>query len=163
VAAREEAGELKKRIDRGEDPLAEVRADREAPTVAELCTHYQEDHLPKKRPSSQRDDRGMIANEILPAMRHLKVAAVTFSNIDALHRKITKRGRPHRANRVVALLSKMFALAIRWKMRPDNPVKGIERNPEETRDRYLDAAELVRLTEALATHDDQQAANDASA
>jgi len=159
IAAREEAIELKKRIDRGEDPLAEIQAGREAPTVADLCTRYQEDHMPRKRPSSQRDDRGMIANEILPAMKHLKVAEVTFSDVDGLHRKITKRGKPHRANRVVALLSKMFNLAIRWEWRADNPAKGIERNPENKRQRYLSGDEVVRLTEALSEFEDQQAAN----
>jgi integrase len=44
----------------------------------------------------------------------------------------------------------MFNLAIAWGMRPDNPAKGIERKPEEKRERYLSADELVRLAEALA-------------
>jgi integrase len=159
VAAREEAIELKKRIDRGEDPLAEIQAGRDAPTITDLCARYQEEHLPKKRPSSQGDDKSMIELEIIPALKHLKVAEVTFSDIDGLHRKITKRGRAHRANRVVALLSKMFGLAIRWGWRADNPVRGIERNPENKRTRYLSGAELVSLTEALAKIEDQQAAN----
>src|SRR6516225_10137730 len=42
AAARSEAGELKKRIDRGEDPLADIRAQREAPTIAELCKRFSE-------------------------------------------------------------------------------------------------------------------------
>src|SRR5262249_33962361 len=100
AGARAEAAELKKRIDRGEDPLADLEADRDAKTVADLCARYQEDHLPKKRESSQGDDKSMIDREILPAMKHLKVTEVTFSDIDGLHRKITRRGKPHRANRV---------------------------------------------------------------
>ena len=39
-AARTEAAELKKRIDRGEDPLAEIEADRRAKTVADLCDRF---------------------------------------------------------------------------------------------------------------------------
>jgi integrase len=158
-AARTEAAELKKRIYRGEDPLAAVQAYRDAPKVLELCVRYEEDHLPKKRASSQRDDRSMIVREILPVLRHLKVAEVTFSDVDGLHRKITKRGRPYRADRVVALLSKMFNLAIRWGWRSDNPVKGIERNPEPRRERYLSGAELTALSKVLPAHPDQQAAN----
>jgi hypothetical protein len=46
----------------------------------------------------------------------------------------------------------MFSLAIKWQMRSDNPTKGIERNPEHKRRRYLKADELVRLTTALAAH-----------
>jgi integrase len=159
AAARKEASALKDKIRAGYDPLAELQAEREAPTMARLCERYEEEHLPKKRRSSQRDDRGMIAKEILPTMKHLKVTEVTFSDIDGLHRKISKRGRPHRANRTIALLSKMFNLAIKWRWRSDNPAKGIERNPEIKRERYLVADELPRLTKALAGHEDQQAAN----
>jgi integrase len=38
-------------------------------------------------------------------------------------------------------------------------VKGVERNPEAKRRRYLDGNELARLTDALAAHDDQPAAD----
>jgi integrase len=100
-----------------------------------------------------------MKNDIRPAMKHLKVAEVTFSDVDDLHRKITKRGATYHANRVLALLSKMFNLSIRWGWRTDNPAKGIERNQEQKRNRYLSADELVRLTVALAEHHDQQAAN----
>jgi hypothetical protein len=137
-AAREEAGRLKKLIDVGHDPMAEVEADRDAKTVADLCKRFEEDHLDKVRETTARDYRAIIANEIKPAMKHLKVAEVTYSDVDALHRKITKRGAPGRANRVIALVSKMFNLAIRWGWRTDNPAKGIERNPETpSGDRYL--------------------------
>jgi integrase len=53
----------------------------------------------------------------------------------------------------------MFSLSIRWGMRPDNPAKGVERNPEERRYRYLSGDELRRLTETLRTHSSQSAAN----
>ena len=158
-AARAEAAELKKRIDRGEDPLADIEADRAAPTVADLCRTYDEHHLPKKRPASQRDDRANIRLYILPELKHRKVTEVSFADIDGLHRKITRAGKPIAANRVMALCSKMFALAVRWKMRPDNPVRGIERNPERKRTRYLTGDELGRLTAALVEHEDKQAAD----
>ena len=53
----------------------------------------------------------------------------------------------------------MFALAIRWNMRDDNPCVGIERNVEHSRRRYLKDDELARLVRALATHADKQAAD----
>ncbi len=46
-AARKRAGELKKQIARGDDPLTEKRKAREAETVADLCDRYVEDHLPR--------------------------------------------------------------------------------------------------------------------
>ena len=48
---------------------------------------------------------------------------------------------------------------MRWGMRTDNPCKGIERNREHHRRRYLSGDELARLIKALAAHPDKQAAN----
>ena len=158
AAAREEAKELKRRINRGEDPMGERHSARAAPTVKDLAERYITDHLPKKRPSSQTDDKAMIDQIILPRLGKFKVADLRHADIDRLHREVTKRA-PYRANRTAALLSKMFSLAIKWEMRPDNPAKGIERNHEEKRTRYLLGDELARLTAALAEHPEQTSAN----
>ena len=66
-------------------------------------------------------------------MGKMKVADVSYSDVENLHRKITKEGKTTRANRVASLLSKLFALAIKWRMRIDNPICGIERNAENKR------------------------------
>jgi integrase len=44
-------------------------------------------------------------------------------------------------------------------MRPDNPVRGVARNQEQKRKRYLSADELDRLTRALAEYSNQEVAN----
>jgi integrase len=89
----------------------------------------------------------------------MKVAEVTFSDVDALHRKIMRSGQTTQANRVITMVAKMFALAIRWQMRADNPAKGIERNVEHKRKRYLTPTEQARLMDAFEAHPDQQAVN----
>jgi integrase len=66
---------------------------------------------------------------------------------------------PYQANRVLALLSKMFSLAVKWGWRIDNPVKGIERFQEKRRERWLSDEELRRLVAVLANHQNQRAAN----
>ena len=137
--ARTEASELQKQVDRGGDPLGEIHAGREAPTMAELCDRFDADHLPRLRPSTQVSYRQQIEAEIRPALGSLKVAEVTFADVDDLHRKISERGRRTRANRVMATLSKMLSLAIKWQYRPDNPCKIVERNTEHKRRRYLTA------------------------
>src|SRR4029077_15825737 len=104
--------ELKRQIDRGGDPLGEIAANRAAPTVTDLCARFEAEYLPRKRPSTQQTYRQQIAAEIIPALGRLKVANVTFSDIDGVHRAITKRGRPYRANRVLALLSRIFTMAV---------------------------------------------------
>jgi integrase len=158
TAARDEAAKLKRKIDQGEDPLGTLRAGRLAPTVADLCDRVTEEFIPKKRPATQRDYRRMIEQEIIPSIGSTKVADIVFADIDRLHRRIGRRA-PYTANRCVALLSKMFSLAIRWQYRVDNPCRGVEKNPEHRRERYLSSDELARLGAALAKHKDKAAAN----
>ena len=158
AAARKEASELKKQIDRGGDPLGDVHAGRNAPTIAALCDRFVADYLPRKKPSTRKSYEQLIEAEIRPAFGSLKVAEVTFTDVDRLHRTISKRAL-YRSNRCIALLSRMFSMSIRWHMRTDNPCKGIERNQEHKRRRYLSAEELGRLTMALASAKDQQAAD----
>jgi integrase len=159
IAARTEAKRIRKEVDQGRDPVGDFQELRDAYDVTQLADLYIERHLPRKRVKGQKDDRSMIMLEILPAIGDKKVHDVTFADIDAIHRKITKRGKPYRANRTVALLSKMFAYAIRWEMRSDNPVKYVERNTETPRVRYIRPEETFKLLAALRTHPDQQEAN----
>jgi integrase len=122
-----------------------------------LCDRYLSDHAARKRTGDQ--DRAYIDRFVRPRLGTRKVQSITFSDLDGLHRKLTAENGPYLANRFVALLSKMFDLAIRWGMRVDNPAKGIERNHEERRYRYLTGDELRRLTDALATFPSRTVAN----
>jgi integrase len=162
LAARNEAKSLHKRIDSGEDPARERREAREAPTVADLAERYRREHLPRKAPSSRKADWAMIEREILPVLGERKVAGIHFGDMAALHRGITASGRQVRANRVLSVASKMFALSLKpmagedapWRdAAQGNPVRGIERNREEGRERFFSSAELAALTDALAEHD----------
>lgn len=163
AAARDEAGNLKQRIRlNGDDPLAALEADRDAKTVADLAKRFLAEHSERKnRASTTAGYRGIIDRWILPKLKHLKVAEVTFADVDGLHAHVTKEGGPYVANRMLAVVSKMFSLAIRWKWRTDNPAKGVERNPEEKRKRYLNPrkGELEALVKALDEHEDKQAVN----
>jgi integrase len=161
AAALEEAKRLRRAVDSGRDPLGEEQERRTAPTVAEMCDRFIEEHVPKKRPSTQVDYRSMINVHIRTRLGDRKVADLSFEDIEGMHRALTKRGSPYRANRTVSLLSKMLSLAVRWKWRADNPASGIERNQETKRRRYLksDKDEVERLINALAADPDQQAAN----
>jgi integrase len=158
--ARDKARELRREIEDGGDPLGDIEDERAAPTVLDLIERFRVEHLPKKRPRTASEYGYLLQLHIEPHFgRHTKVADVRFEDVDALHRRITKSGSPYAANRTIALLSKMFALAIKWRMRETNPVKGIERNKEYHRRRYLSGDELVRLTKALAAHRDKGAAD----
>jgi integrase len=156
--AREEAKRLRRVVDAGGDPLGELQETRAAPTVEDLFARFEQAHLPRKRARTQRSYRNTIRRDVLPTLGKIKVAAVAYADIDKLHRDISKRA-PVQANRMLMYSSKMFALAIKWGMRSDNPCKGVERNHEEKRQRYLVGDELQRLMAALERHSYQQNAN----
>src|SRR5262249_48605324 len=134
-------------------------AERNAATITELCDRFIADHVSKRRASTQRDYRGIIDGHIKPQIGKKLVAALDHRDVEELHAGISKRGHRHRANRVVAVLSRMMTLAMKWSMRPDNVCRGVERNPETKRKRYLTPDELGRLTRALAEYPDQHMAN----
>ena len=58
TAARTEASRLRRLIDEGGDPLADIEAERAAPTVWDLCDRFEQEHLPRKRPGTADGYRG---------------------------------------------------------------------------------------------------------
>jgi integrase len=91
--------------------------------------------------------------------RHTKVADVHFGDIEDMHRHLTQARGPVRANRILAVTSKMFSLSLKplaGENRPwrdavmGNPCKGVARNPENGRERFYSAAELASIGDALA-------------
>jgi hypothetical protein len=135
--ARQEAIRLRGEILKGRDPLEARVNDREAPMMNDLARDYFEFYADKsKRASSLRIDHGMLDGLVLPKFGRLPVSAITSRDVESLHASL--RGTPYRANRVLALLSKMFSLANRWHIqnpvwRADNPVAGIVHFPEQKR------------------------------
>ena len=156
--AREEAKRLKRVVDGGGDPAGEREDSRAAPNMADLCRRFEQDYIPRNRPTTQRVYKQQIAADIMPEFSEAKVAAVSHADVDAWHHRLSKRAPTH-ANRALAVLSKMLSLAVRWGMRTDNPCRGVERNQERKRNRYLSGAELARLSKSLAELPDQGAAN----
>jgi integrase len=143
---------------KGNDPVADDHAARAAPMMRQLAADYLEHHaIPKKRARSVENDRSIINRIILPRLASKLVAGVQSRDIHALH--VSMKDTPYQANRVLALLSKMFSLAAKWGWRSDNPVKGIERYQEQRRERWLSDGELSRLLSVLAVHPNQRAAN----
>lgn len=173
TAARKHAAELRARIDLGDDPLGEIEEERGAATIKALCDRFERDYMPKLRPASQKLYGGIINGPkahpkrgkprkafegIRRAWGSRKVAEIGFADVEQLHHRVSRTA-PITANRLVSVRSRLFSLSIRWKWRSDNPAKGIERNHEEPRQRYLSTEELGRLMGVLADFPDQQAAD----
>ena len=95
-------------------------------------------------------------------LRHIgadtKVADVHYGDIVALHRAITDSGHPVLANRTLACASRMFTLSLRpmagenkpWRDQAQgNPCRGVERNQEQAKERFLSPAEIAAVVEGL--------------
>lgn len=148
--ARELAIDKLAEINRGEDPVEEKRRQSKAQTFAELCEVYL-DRYAKAHKKSWKEDERRINNHLLPVWRHHLVTSLSRHDIATLHNKIGS-DRPYEANRTLALLSKMFDLAIEWGILEEtqaNPASRVKKFKEEKRDRYVKSDEMPRLLEAV--------------
>lgn len=149
--ARRRARAMLGRVAEGIDPaVARDEERRSAITVADLAARYLAEHAEvRKKPASLRNDRLLLRIHILPKLGKLPLEDVSRSDVAGLHHAL--RATPTTANRVAALLSKMFNLAERWGLRPDgsNPCRHLERYREKVRRRFLTREETAKLGEAL--------------
>ena len=135
--------------------IARIRAGaagrRGGPTLAGLAERYLAAHVAANcNAHTAGIYRGSLENHILPALGALPIAAIGRADVAALHRGL--RDTPRAANRALAILRKMFALAEDWGMAPpgSNPCAGVRKYRERRRERFLSPAEYRRLGAALA-------------
>jgi len=158
TAARAEAKELRRVIDRGMDPLAKREEIASAPTVNDLWNEYQAKHLPKLAPKNASDQERAWSQHVLPRIGKIKLKELTSRDVDDLHRAISEKA-PIMANRVIAYLRKALNIALRNQWVATNVANGVQKNREEPRSRYLSASEKERLLNALKEMPNQKAAN----
>ncbi len=132
----------------GVDPMAERQIKRQAPSFSNLADDYIERHaIPHKRPKSIEMDRDILNRILLPKLSQKHVADITRRDIEPII--IGLKATPYTANRVRALLSKMFSLAIEWEWADKNPALHIPKFQEHKRMRWLSEDEMKRLMNAL--------------
>lgn len=147
--ARHKAAELRRAIRDGRDPLGEIEDRRAEPTVSELVQRYTEEIMPRRAPRTQVEYKAMLEGYVLPAIGTKKISAITQTDIERMHRRITDDGKLRRANSVRMVCSILFNQAIAWKLRADNPCRFVKNNAEHGRERFLSPAELQRLIAVL--------------
>jgi integrase len=157
TTARNKAKALSVGVDEGINPQEKKRQSDSEPTFKELAEQYLKRAETHKRAGSLRNDRGNINRLLQREWGTLQVKAISQRNIEALQRE--HKATPYHANRMLALLSSMFNLAVKWGWRSDNPVKGITKFHEDRRERWLSLEELGNLDRALAIYKDQNAAD----
>ena len=150
----EEARTIAKRwmaeVASGQDPSLERQIKRKGETVRDFAGRYLDQYAKvKKKASSAETDALNINVHIIPNLGNLKVTDVSRRDIVRLHQSMSNT--PYAANRVLALLSKMFNLAEQWDERPQasNPCMHIDKYKEHKRERYLTMNELAKLSGVL--------------
>jgi integrase len=175
-SARVEARRIIGEVASGADPAAEKQSKRKAETVAQLCDAYWADaesgnlltrrRAPKKA-LTLRSDKGRIDKHVRPLLGQMKVATVTRVDIEEFMRAVAdgktaaraKTGKPRglsnvrggrgAASRTVGLLGAIFTYAVRYGMRPDNPVHGVMRPADGRAKRRLSDEEYAALGSGL--------------
>ena len=145
--ARKAAQEALAEVACGRDPFVDRATARAEPSLGDLWDEYWKRHGSRKKTGES--DARRWRKHIEPKLGKLKLSEVSYGMVADLHDAISKDA-PIEANRVVAQLSKMFNFAHRpleWMER--NPAKGIKRNKETKRERYLEGEEAARLSELL--------------
>jgi integrase len=138
------------RVDEG---LAALRkALRDAPTgstpkvVSELLAMY--------LPQAEIADRTRLEYERIADTRlahhfgAMPITAVTAAHVAMYLEKRKRDGHPHMGNRERAVLSAAFEFALRHGWAQGNPCRGVRRNTERPRSRYVSDAEFLEAFEA---------------
>lgn len=138
-----------------------------AGTVAELCDLYLAEGVVTKKPSTVRNDKSRIERHIKPLLGARRVRDASRGDIERFQRDVaagrtaTDRKTGYRGRSIVTggtgaarlcmiLLSAIFSFARARGLRDDNPCSGVKRYKPRNPERFLSAAEQVRLGEALA-------------
>jgi integrase len=148
--ARSEAKKLLGLAEQGVDIAEQRRQARAVQTFAQISAEFMELHVrPKRKPRTYDSYRTMLKKHVHPAIGSKRISAVSRGDVVKLHAGLS--GTPGAANRVVELISAVWNWAAKRDIVSftDNPVKGLERNPERKCERFLSSAEFARLGEAL--------------
>lgn len=147
--ARKEAAKKLVAILDGNDPALEVRRRRQAFTFKELAEDYLKHHAqPKKSAKSCYEDSRMISTDLAP-WHHRKAEDIKRRDVIRLLDEVAERA-PVSANRLKALISKIYNVGIRRDEVEFNPASNIDMpSAEKPRSRVYSDDEIRALWQAF--------------
>lgn len=134
----------------GADPAALKSIERKTLTIGDLIDVFLSDHVePKRKAGTQGHYRDILNRIVRPELGTAKADKVRRAEISRLHLKWKKT--PYQANRILAVVGSMYAFGGKRSLIPEtiNPARGIEKFPEQGRERFLSSGELEKLGAAL--------------
>jgi integrase len=146
--ARKKADELRVQVANGVNPVEERKREREtraSRAFGVVAARYIEEHAKKnKAPSSVAQDERCLEKHILPHWRHKNITALRRADGVDLIQGIVKAGTPVQANRVQALISKIFSFSVDVGLRETNPFLRLAKQggKEKPAKRYLSDLEI---------------------
>jgi integrase len=132
---------------RGENPLEAIQTRKAELTFDELFTSYMAQHArPHKRTADEDEDK--YRRHVAATLARLPLSRLTVRDIAALHSRVTRDAGPTTANRVHSLILGVFNWSIRHGITTTNPAKGVKRNRELSRERYVREDEMPHFLRA---------------
>jgi integrase len=148
--ARNKAASALRNVELGHDPATEKQEDRHAMTFEQVALEYLEHHAKTKKKSWEEDER-VIKKDLIPEFGKDHAKDITRRDVRTfLERKSAKA--PIMANRIRALLRKIFNWAIIAEIVESNPVYLVPApGKERQRERVLTADEIKCIWDAIDT------------
>ncbi|MEO7276198.1 MAG: integrase arm-type DNA-binding domain-containing protein, partial [Vicinamibacterales bacterium] len=151
--ARQLSREAQLKVAKGGDPVREKQAARAVLTFGELAQRYIDDHAkPNKR--SWAEDERQLASSLLPKWKNRPAGEITAEELLAVLNVKVRGGAPVAANRLRALVSRIYSFAAEQRLvaATANPVIGVKKPTKETsRERVLTDDEIRRVWAACET------------
>jgi integrase len=149
--ARQHAMAARHTVAQGDDPAAHKHHVRTAPIVADLATQYLELYA-KVHKKSWRDDARLLDKEVLPQWGARKAYDIRRRDVIALLDHLVERGSPIQANRILALVRKMFNWAVSRELVEGNPCLQVKPPGKEHQREQVLSDEEIRAVWAACDH-----------
>ena len=147
--ARDQAKAILGRVARGEDPMGERLQEKKAETFGDLAAEYLERHAKVKKRRWKGDER-TLNHDLLPVWGRKKAKNIKRRDVSLLLDDVVARGAPIMANRIKALISKIYNFGISRDIVDHNPCLGVPMPAKaQQRDRVLSEGEIRAVWRAL--------------